>query len=130
VDDPVLVGLVERLRDLPGNGEDILNWNGTLRDPIGERRPFDEFHDQRAAAVGLFQPIDLRNVGMVQRSERFRFVFEPREPLGIMGKRVRESLDGHLAPKVRIERAKPSPLAPISVSARGRPARGLAELDT
>jgi hypothetical protein len=76
-----------------------------LRDAVGQRRAFDQLHDESAGAVGLFEAVDLRDVGMIQYSERLRLALEARQPLGIAREGVRQNLDGNLAPKVGVERA-------------------------
>ena len=43
---------------------------GPLRDPIRQRWPFDELHDQGANGRRGLEPVDARNVGMVERRER------------------------------------------------------------
>ena len=80
--------------------------NRPLRDAVGERQSFDEFHDQRADAVGLFPR---------RRSGAMWGWFSAASVLASRSKRasrsessangVRQNLDGDLAPKVGIERA-------------------------
>jgi hypothetical protein len=63
----------ERLCDLPGNGQRLVQWQGTLLDSVGQRWAFHQFHDE------VIRPdiIQLANVGMVQRGDHPRFTFEP-----------------------------------------------------
>ena len=42
--------------------------------------PLDQLHDQRLGLVGLFQAIDGRYVGVVQRGEDFGLALKPRQP--------------------------------------------------
>ena len=49
-----------------------------------ERRPLDQFHHQRADITGVFEAVDLRNVGMIQRREHLRFATEARKAIGIV----------------------------------------------
>ena len=37
-----------------------------LRDPIGERRPFDQLHDQRVQAAGILEAVDRGDVRMIE----------------------------------------------------------------
>ena len=53
---------------------------------------------------------------MIQCGERLRLAFEPREPVRIGGKELRQDLDGHVAIELRI--ARPIHLA-HSASANG-----------
>ena len=66
VDDALLVGGFQRLRDLLGDGERLVNGNSTLGDAVGEGRPLDQFQDECLRLVGLFQALDGRDVRMVQ----------------------------------------------------------------
>ena len=67
-----------------------------------ERRPFDELHDERDAAVRSLDTVDGGDVGMIQRGERFRFAVEPREALGIRGERFGQDFDRNLPPEIRV----------------------------
>ena len=67
------------------------------RDPIGERRAFDQFHDQGSYAIGVFESIDLRDVRMIERGEHLRFTTEAREAIGIVGNGRQQDLDRDLA---------------------------------
>ncbi|HEX9185638.1 MAG TPA: hypothetical protein VGB87_01110 [Vicinamibacteria bacterium] len=79
-------GRLKPLRDLPEQGDRLVDRNGASTDSIGERRALDELEDERLPAVGLVEPVDLRDVGMVQRSEDLRFALEPRE--AVRGRRA------------------------------------------
>jgi hypothetical protein len=47
VDDPLLVGRFERLRDLPRDRQRLVDGNRPVRDAIGERRSLDQFQHER-----------------------------------------------------------------------------------
>jgi hypothetical protein len=51
VHDAFLVGNGKRFRDLLCDGERVAHRKPTVADPIGERRPFDELHDERVDAA-------------------------------------------------------------------------------
>ena len=65
----------------------------------------DQFHHERVHAAAIFEAVDLRDVGMVQRGERLRLALEPGEPLGILRERVGQDLDRHVATERRVARA-------------------------
>ena len=73
MNDAALVGDFKRLGDLPGNRQRFIERNWAGSNAIGERWAFDEFHHQRANAIGLFKPIDRGNVRMVERREHLGF---------------------------------------------------------
>ena len=66
MDDPLLVRRLERLGDLLRHRQRLVDGNGPLRDPIGERRAFDQLHDQGVQAVGILEAMDLRDVRMIE----------------------------------------------------------------
>ena len=47
MDDALLVRRFERLGDLPRDRQRLVERNRALRDAIGERRPLDQFQDER-----------------------------------------------------------------------------------
>ena len=51
--------------------------------PIRQRRPLDQFEDQRPDALGLLQPVDAPDVGMVQRRQHLGFALKPSQPVGV-----------------------------------------------
>ena len=83
MNDPLLVGRFERLRDLLRDRQRLVERNRPACDAIGQRRPFDQFHDERAGAATLFEPVDGGDVRMVQRGEGLGFALEARETFGI-----------------------------------------------
>src|SRR5436190_18706322 len=46
MDDTAVVRGFERLRDLPRDGQRLVDGQRALRDPIGEGRPVDQLHDE------------------------------------------------------------------------------------
>ena len=85
MDDSLLVRRFKRLGDLLRHRQRLVDGNGPLRDPIGERRAFDQLHDQGSYAAGVFEAMDLRDVRMIERGEHLRFTTEAREAIGIVG---------------------------------------------
>jgi len=66
VDDALLVSGLERLGNLSGDGERLVHGERAFLDPVCKCRPLDQLHHERRLALGSFQPVDLRNVGVVQ----------------------------------------------------------------
>ena len=103
--DPLLVRGLERLGDLHRDGERRFERQGSARDPLGQRLPFDELHHQEVTAAGLLQPVERGDVGMIERGERLGFALEPRHAIGIGGDGVEQQLHGDAASELRIARA-------------------------
>ena len=60
MDDALLVRRFERFGDLLRDRQRLIEGYRTLRDALGERRPLDQLHHQRADAVRLLDAVDLR----------------------------------------------------------------------
>ena len=44
VDDPARVSFFQCIRDLPGDRECVIEWNRTVRNPVGKRDALDKLH--------------------------------------------------------------------------------------
>ena len=51
------------------------------------------------------QPVNVRDVRMVQRRQHLRFARKAREPIGVVRERFRENLQRHVAIEPRVARA-------------------------
>ena len=71
MNDALLVRDLKRFGNLLGNQQGFIDGYWALRDAVSERWAFDELHHQRAGAIGLLESVDLGNVGVVERGERF-----------------------------------------------------------
>jgi hypothetical protein len=83
---------------------------GLKRQRTFDRRAGNQLHHQRAhagrgAGLRFFNAVNLRDVGMIQRSQHFGFALETRQPLRIARQRVRQNLDRHRAIQFHIARA-------------------------
>jgi hypothetical protein len=102
MDDPLLVRRLECFRNLPRDWQRLVNGNRPVRDSFGERRSFDQLHDQRADTVRLFQAIDLRDVRVIELRQRPGLALEARQALGVVGKGVGQNLDSDFASEVPV----------------------------
>ena len=84
-----------------------------MRDPLRQVVAPDEFHHQERSDLTLpafqthptfFEPIDRRDVRVIQRGEDLRFAPKSSESIGIRRHRCGEHLDRHLALQVRVGR--------------------------
>ena len=76
VDDSLFVRRLERLGDLPGEREGFIERETAVDDAIGERWALDQLHHQRDGPVLLFEAVNLRDMGMIQRRQNFGFALE------------------------------------------------------
>ena len=98
--------------------------NRPADDPIGERRALDQLHHQGVYAVGVFEPVDLRDVRMIERREHPRFSPEAGEAIGIAGDRGQQDFDRDLAIERRV-----AGLIDLAHPARADPRRELIRAD-
>ena len=89
--DPLLMGRVECARNLRGMLQRGIDGHGTL-----QRFAFDQFHNQGLALGGFFHRVYARNVGMVQRSQNFRFPLKARQTIRMLRKRSGQDLDRYV----------------------------------
>ena len=79
MDDAVLGGF-ERLGDLTGDRQRLVQRNRATGKTLRQVVTFDQFHHERRSAAAFFEAVDVRDVGMIQGSEHFRLALKPREP--------------------------------------------------
>ncbi len=102
MNDALLVGGLERLRNLLRDRQCLVDGNRAVPDSVGERRSLDQLHHERGRARALLQAVDGRDVRMVQCGEGLRFTVEPRQAIGVGSNRLGEYLDGHLPRQVGV----------------------------
>ena len=102
VDDAVLVRRLERLGNLPGDRQRLVEGHGAARDPRAQILALHQLHHQRPAARRVLDAVDLGDVRMVQRRERPRLALEPHQPVGVGGERVGQDLERHVASELGV----------------------------
>ena len=109
VDDTGVVGRLQRLGNLPGDWQGLVERNWSLRDAFGQRPPFDQFQDKRmlvgsGVSAAFFQAVDGRDVGMIERREHLGLALEPDEPVTIVDEGLGEDLQRDIAAELCIGR--------------------------
>ncbi len=105
MDDPFLVGGLERLGNLSRDGQRFADRDDRLGNPLRERVAVDELEHERRGAVDRLEAIDRGNLRMIQRRQQPRLAIEAGAPLGIGREQRRQHLDRHIAAEGRIVRA-------------------------
>src|ERR1041385_5302596 len=105
MDDAALMSSLERGGDLTGDSQSLVDSNRTSRDPIGQRRTFNQFHRQRHKAVRLFESKNGSDVWMIQRCQHLGFALEPGESIGVLCKGFRQDFNRHVAIEFLVARA-------------------------
>ena len=105
VDDALGVRGFETLGDLDEKRKRLLERDGAALDAVGECRALDHLHGQEVRRLGLLEPVDGGDVGVVERRQHPRFALEARQSFGIDGYILRQCLDRDVAPEPRVARA-------------------------
>jgi hypothetical protein len=92
-----IVRRFERVGDLPRDGQNVGERHRPARNLRGEILALDQLHDEARRGPAVFDAVDLRDVRMIERRERLRLALEPRQPFRIVGKDIRQDLDGDVA---------------------------------
>ena len=87
---------LQRLRDLLGDRQRLIQRDRTLRDPVCQRRTLYQLQHQRPRPLGLLNAVDGGDVGVVEAGEDLRLPCEPGEAVRIGCERVGEDLQRDL----------------------------------
>src|SRR5262249_45887728 len=63
-----------------------------------------QLHDKEVCFTRLFESVECRDVGMIERGQDFGFTFESRDPFRIFCERLCKYLHGHASPQSRVLR--------------------------
>ena len=108
MDDPLPVRGVDRVDDLTRDRERLSQGYRRLSVVLNdfvERPAGHELHDERVNGGRVFESVNLRDVGMVERSQNLRLAPEAREPIGVGRERLRQDLQRDVAIELVIARA-------------------------
>lgn len=77
MDDPLIMGGLEGLSDLPQDGKRFLEAEPSAGDPLGKGLAGHQLHDEKPESLGLLDAMEGRDVGMIQGREEVSFPLEP-----------------------------------------------------
>ena len=109
MNDPLLVRRFERLRELSGDGQRLVDRDRAMPDPLRQVLTLHQLHRERGDATDFLEAVDLRDVRVIQGGERLRFALEASQPVRISPKRLGQDLDGNIAIELGISREIPGP---------------------
>ena len=116
--DAGLVGDLDRLGDLAGDGQRFVHRDRAVREALRQILAFDEFEHEGPRRANLLEAVNLRNVRVIERGERLRFTLEAGEALRVVDERLRQDFSATSRPS-RVSRARyTSPMPPAPRSAR------------
>ena len=102
MDDAVRVRVRERLGHLAGDGERFRRRDRSVREPLGERRPFDELQHQRASALELLLAVEHGDVRVMAGGHELRLALEAGPALGVVAERLPHQLEGDFPPQLGV----------------------------
>ena len=101
MNDALFVRRLERVGDLAGNRQGLVDGDGSTGDSLGEVLPLDPLHGKRVhlstVERRLDEAVDVRDVRVAQRRQRLCFAREPGKTVGIERKRGGQDLDRDVA---------------------------------
>ena len=102
VDNPLLMRGFQCQGDLLGYRHGLVDRDRSTFDPLQKILALHEFHHQGGHAPALFEPVDARDVRVIQRREGLGFTLEAREPIGVVRERLGQDLDRDVAIQLRV----------------------------
>ena len=75
------------------------------REPVGQRRPLDQFHDEDRGTRRVLDAKERGDVRMIERRQNARFPVEAGAAVGVGGPVAGQQFEGYLATQTRITRA-------------------------
>ncbi len=97
VNNAVLVSVLERFRNLLCDRQRFFQRDRASLDPVGERRPFNQFHHQRTHAPAVFEAVDGSDVGVVEGCENLRLTLEARHKLRVLGEFLQDHFQRNIS---------------------------------
>src|SRR5262249_13989313 len=84
VDDALRVRAFKSVANLPHDRNNFVQRQGTPREPLRQVFAVNEFHGEGDATDLLFEAVDLRDMRMIQRSQRSRLTLESCKAFGVL----------------------------------------------
>lgn len=97
MNDPALVGSLERLRDLFEDRQRLVRRQRSTLDPFGERFARHQFHLEECGVADLLESVQRGDVGVIERREHTRFALESALVFGVVRRQFVKNLDGDFA---------------------------------
>ena len=105
VDDPLLVGGLERLGDLLRDRHGLVERDAAAGDALREVLPLGQLEDEERLAALVLEAVEVGDRRVVERGQQLRLALEAGEPVGVGGEGRWQELDRHVAAELRVGRA-------------------------
>ncbi len=117
MNDAFLVRGFEGLRDLQREGQRIRHRDGAPPERVRERGALDELQDEKADPARVLEPVDRRDVRVIESGQQPGLALESGESIGIGSERVGQALDRDIA--IEDEVSRPPHFAHAAPADRG-----------
>ena len=97
MDDALAMRFVERVGNLGGDRQRLVERQRPSFQPRGQRLALEMRHDQVVRAIDAANVVDAADVRMVQRGDRTRLALEASPRIGVAGDFTRKNFDGNRA---------------------------------
>jgi hypothetical protein len=105
VHDAALMRRLQRIDDLSGDGQRLLDRNRADHNAVSECQPFDQLHRKRRAAIAAVDAVDLRDVLVIERGQHFGLSLKSCQTASVANKGRGEHLQSDIAFQVEISGA-------------------------
>jgi hypothetical protein len=102
VDHSLFVSRLKPLGYLPADARSFVDRQRPFADFLCQRLAFNKLHHNEASSLGLFQPMDRGNVGMIERRQELGLALEAGHSLRITGECIGEEFERSLASQIEI----------------------------
>lgn len=113
VHDPLFMRRFQCFSELLCDRQRFVEGKRSSRDPIRECKPLHQLKHECSDAVGFFDAVNLRDVGMVQRCQHFGFALETCNAFGSVVNADGTALSATCRFKPCPSRARPRPSRPV-----------------
>ncbi len=83
--------------DLDEKRDGLIDWYRSTSGSICECLTFNQLHSQELPSIGLLEPIERGDIGVIQLREQLRFTLEPIQTLFVAGELFGKDFDGDVA---------------------------------
>ena len=94
MDDALLMGLLQGLRDFCCNLQNLIEGQGAFRQALGQSLAFEILHHQEVGAVLRADVVKRADIGMLKRGNGFGLALHALFQFRVRGKMRRQNLDG------------------------------------
>jgi hypothetical protein len=102
MDDTMAMSCVQRIGDLRGDAQRLIELQAPLFEASGERLAVEQRHDDEVRAPRLTDVEDAADVGVIEAGDHARLALEPDAGVGVAGDVWRQQLDGDAAIEPRV----------------------------